>query len=177
MNSGKQIASVDNDSKPLNIAILGLDKDCPANLINLGYEAGQLLAKRGWITMTGGVGGVFEAARKGALDAGGLSLAVTEAANKGNIQHYSALLPVSSTSLKRLLVVESADAAILIGGWMGTLDLMVQMASQKKPVFAISGTGGVADVFGGKSLIPPNGPVVILVESIEQALWQLQKVN
>lgn len=115
-----------------NVAILGFGGDCSNDLVQVSYETGTLIAQRGWILITGGAAGVFESSRQGALDKQGVALAVTEAQHKNAIQHATAILPVSATSLKRTLLVESADAAIIIGGWVGTLDLAVQLVNQKK---------------------------------------------
>lgn len=157
-----------------NIAILGFGEDCSQDLVRISYETGALIAQRDWTLITGGTGGVFQSARQGALDHQGVALAMTETEHRSVITHATAVLPVSATSLKRTLLVESADAAILIGGWVGTLDLAVQLISQKKMVVAIQGTGGVANEYAGCCLIKPNGGYMEVAQTPEAAIHRIQ---
>lgn len=63
---------------PQTIAVFGSAKLDPADPVNeWTYQVGYALAKAGYHVMTGGYGGVMEAASRGAHDAGGHVIGVT----------------------------------------------------------------------------------------------------
>ncbi len=160
-------------SKKKNIAILGFGSHCTDALVSLAGLAGRLIAQNGWTLITCGIGGVFEAARKEALEHQGMVVSLIEQDKTDQVRHYSALLPVSSTSLKRMLAADISDAGIILGGWTGTLDIAAQMAARGKPVIALKDTGGAAGAHGGRYLIPPDGGYIDSAPTIEAAIARM----
>ncbi|MBA2536851.1 MAG: TIGR00725 family protein [Actinobacteria bacterium] len=85
-------------------------------------EVGRLLAARGCVVVTGGLGEVMTAAARGAKEAGGTTIGILpgesrEAANRW-IDHAVA---TGVGHARNLAVVASGDAVIAVGGAWGTL--------------------------------------------------------
>jgi uncharacterized protein (TIGR00725 family) len=100
------------------IAVIGSGAEHEAR----AEEVGRLLAERGAVVVTGGLGEVMAAAARGAKAAGGTTLGIlpgeaTAAANEW-IDHAVA---TGIGHGRNLAVVASGDAVIAVGGSWGTL--------------------------------------------------------
>lgn len=87
------------------------------------YEVGRLLAESGNVVLTGGLGGVMEAASKGAREAGGVTLGILPGdRNDSTPNRYVDIAVYTGMGEARNVInVKSCDAAIAIGGEYGTL--------------------------------------------------------
>ena len=94
----------------------------------LGRETGRALAESGFAVITGGGGGVMEAANRGAQEAGGVSVGL-------NIQlpQEQALNPYCDIGIefehffvRKLMFVRYSDALVCLPGGFGTLDEMFE---------------------------------------------------
>ena len=93
-----------------------------SELAGLAEEAGRLLAQAGVVLVSGGLGGVMEAASRGAANAGGTVIGIvpsdsTEHANP----HCTHVVATAIGHARNLAVVASGEAVIAIGGEWGTL--------------------------------------------------------
>jgi hypothetical protein len=106
------------------------------------------VAKRGGVLLTGGLGGVMEAASRGAKEGGGFVIGIIPQDEKANANSYcDAVIATGLGFARDFLTAYSADAIIVVEGGSGTL-IEVAAAYQKKiPIVAIKGTGGTADMF------------------------------
>ena len=83
---------------------------------------GQLLAEAGAIVVCGGLGGVMDAAARGATDSGGIAVGLLpDVTRAGSSDHLTIALPLGLGETRNALVVRSADAIIAVGGEWGTL--------------------------------------------------------
>jgi len=103
------------------IAVIGAGV-CDADVAEMAYEVGRLIAQRGGVLVTGGLTGVMEAASRGARDAGGLVIGIlpgldSAAANPA----VDVAIPTGMGQLRNGLVVASAKAVIAVTGEWGTL--------------------------------------------------------
>jgi uncharacterized protein (TIGR00725 family) len=74
------------------------------------------------VLVTGGLGGVMEAACRGARDAGGTTIGILPGADRSAANPYvDVAIPTGLGEARNALVVRSADAVIAIGGAYGTL--------------------------------------------------------
>jgi len=131
----------------LQILVIGSDKDhCSEAAYRTAYQIGLEVAKRGAILVSGGLGGVMEAASQGAKKAGGFVIGIIPQDNKTYANMYcDAVIATGIGSARDFLTAYSADAVIVVEGGAGTL-IEVAAAYQKKiPIIAITGTGGIAD--------------------------------
>jgi hypothetical protein len=83
---------------------------------------GELLARAGVVVVTGGLGGVMDAAAEGASAAAGLSIGILPGSDHvGASSHLTVAVPTGLGELRNGLVVRSADAVVAIGCSWGTL--------------------------------------------------------
>ena len=97
-------------------------------------EVGTLLARAGATVVTGGLGGVMQAASKGALSAGGLTIGFLPGEDSTEANEY-VRIPIATGLgvMRNLVVVTSSDAVVAVGGRHGTLSeigLALRMAAR-----------------------------------------------
>lgn len=129
------------------ILVIGFGRDhCPEGAYQSAYKVGLEIAKRGGVLLTGGLGGVMEAASRGAKEAGGLVIGIIPQDNKADANAYCDVVIATGIGLARDFVTAySADAVMIVGGGAGTLIEAAAAYQKKIPVIALRGTGGVAD--------------------------------
>lgn len=85
-------------------------------------EVGRLLAERGAVVVTGGLGEVMAAASRGAKSAGGTTIGVVPGEARADANEWVDHVVVTGIGHARnLAVVASGDAVIAVGGRYGTL--------------------------------------------------------
>jgi uncharacterized protein (TIGR00725 family) len=96
--------------------------DATAEQLALAEEVGRLVATAGAALVTGGLGGVMEAASRGAAHAGGLVIAVLPGTDPGEAtEHATVVIATGVGHARNLAVAASGEAAIAIGHGYGTL--------------------------------------------------------
>lgn len=114
---------------------------------------GKVLAENGYTLVSGGRGGVMEAASKGAVEAGGLVVGIVPGHKLDQANPYCTIvLPTAQGHGRNHTNVLAADAVIIIGGQAGTLSEMSFAWLYAKPMAALVGHGGFADAYAGKPL-------------------------
>jgi uncharacterized protein (TIGR00725 family) len=122
---------------PPHVAVVGAD-DASAEQRAAAEEAGRLLAEAGAVVVTGGLGGVMEAASKGAFEAGGLTLGILPGGDRREANPYVlAAVPTGMGEARNALVVRAADALVAIGGEWGTLSEIALARKAGKPVVGV----------------------------------------
>jgi uncharacterized protein (TIGR00725 family) len=89
----------------------------------LAEEVGRLLAQKGFVVLTGGLGGVMTAAGKGAKEAGGITVGIlpgTTGTTPAN-PYVDIAIYTGMGEARNVVNVKSCQAAIAIGGEYGTL--------------------------------------------------------
>lgn len=85
-------------------------------------EVGRLLAEAGATIVCGGLGGVMDAAARGAKDAGGIVIGLLPGDDRlGASEHLTVAIPTGLGEARNALIGRTADAVIAIGGEWGTL--------------------------------------------------------
>ena len=101
---------------------------------------GRLVAERGAFLICGGLGGVMEAACKGAKSAGGTTIGVLPTARKEDANPYVDIPIVTGMGTARnVIIVRTADAIIAIDGRFGTLSEIAHSLDQGKKVVSLGG--------------------------------------
>ena len=83
---------------------------------------GRGLARRGAVVVCGGLGGVMEAACRGAKAEGGTTVGILPGQDRDDANPFVDLaLPTGLGEARNTLVVRAADALVAVGGEFGTL--------------------------------------------------------
>jgi uncharacterized protein (TIGR00725 family) len=148
------------------IAVVG-GAQCSRDEAKLAEAVGSELAKRGVILICGGLGGVMAAACKGARSAKGKTVGILPGSVREDANPYVDIPIVTGMGEARnVIVVNSAQAVIAIGGKFGTLAEIAYALRNDIPViglttWAISRKGRFV-----RSIITAQNPK----EAVEKAL-------
>jgi uncharacterized protein (TIGR00730 family) len=116
-------------------------------LYQLGEELGRRFAQAGYAVITGGGPGLMEAANKGALEAGGISVGLTIdlPEEQPSNRYHTLSLHFHHFFVRKVMLVKYATAFVLMPGGFGTLDELFEtvtlIRTQKIrpfPVFLVS---------------------------------------
>lgn len=114
--------------------------------LKLAEETGKEIAKNDCILICGGLTGVMEASCKGNSEEKGCSVCVIPSNDKNDANKYCSIVIPSEIGFGRnFILVNSADAIILIEGQAGTYIEALASYLQEKPVIALEGSRGTAD--------------------------------
>ena len=126
----------------------------------LAFETGRVLAGRGAIVVTGGLGGSMEAACRGAKKEGGTTIGILPGDSRADANSsVDIAIPTAFGEARNALVVRSADAVIAIGGGFGTLSEIAFALKLGRPVIGL----GTWEIEG---IIPAENPA----EAVDLAL-------
>ena len=119
------------------IAVIGSSR-ATAQEIVWAEEVGRLLAERGAVLICGGLGGVMEAACRGAKSAGGFTVGILPQAERdaGN-DFLDVAIATGMGYARNAAVAWSGDAAIAIGGSSGTLSEIAYATVKRVPVISL----------------------------------------
>jgi uncharacterized protein (TIGR00725 family) len=132
--------------RKLQIAVLGSSKIiCTKKQYEYAEKAGEELAKRDCLVLTGGGLGVMEAALKGAKKYGGLTLAIVPWEDKERVNDYADVVVATGIGWSRNAInLNSCDGCIVVGGGAGTLNEVTYAYMQSKLTVCITPSGGMA---------------------------------
>ena len=110
----------------------------PAEVVAAAEEVGAELARRGAFLVCGGLGGVMEAACRGAARHGGQTIGLLPGQDRAAGNSYlSVILPTGLGELRNGLVVAVSDAVIAVGGSWGTLSEIALAVRTCKPTVVL----------------------------------------
>jgi uncharacterized protein (TIGR00725 family) len=125
--------------QPPYVAVVGASESTDPALVKQATEAGRLIASRGWVLVTGGLGGVMAAAAAGASSAGGTTVGVLPGTDRSAASPgHSVVFATGMGEMRNTLIVRSVDAVLAIGGSWGTLSEIAFAARTGVPVFAVA---------------------------------------
>lgn len=105
----------------------------------LAHEVGRELALHGAVLVCGGLGGVMEAACKGARGEGGLTIGILPGDSPEAANEYVEIPIVTGLGYARnIAVVKSARAVIAVGGAYGTLSEISHALQAGIPVIGLA---------------------------------------
>lgn len=120
------------------IAVIGAGR-CNKRQYAIARSVGQLIASQGAMLISGGLGGVMEAASRGAKEAGGLTIGILPSARRADANAYiDIIIPSGLGEARNLLIVNSAQAVIAIGGGYGTLSEIAFALKSNTPLIGIN---------------------------------------
>ncbi|MFP3871042.1 MAG: TIGR00725 family protein [Syntrophobacteria bacterium] len=122
---------------PPIIGVIGAG-ECNRGLFELAVELGQEIARRGSLLVCGGLGGVMEAAAKGAAMEGGLTVGILPGPSTLAANAYITI-PVATDmgQARNVIIVHTADALVAVSGGAGTLSEIGHALKTGKPVVGL----------------------------------------
>ena len=152
------------------ISVIGGSESTQKNL-ELAERVGSEIAKKGVILCCGGLGGVMEAACRGAKREGGQTLGIlpTDAKEHAN-EFVDIAIPTGLGYARNYLVAKAGDAVIAIDGSAGTLSEMAIAWFSNKPVVSLVPTGGWAAKLAGEKIDERRADTVYAAKSPEEAV-------
>lgn len=142
-----------NDTRPAErsarpiIAVIGDANVAPTSPnYAIAEEVGRLLVDRGFRVVTGGLGGVMEAASKGARSSAahrdGDVIALLPGSDRSEANAFSDIVIPTGLDHMRNAIVAQADAVVVIGGGAGTLSEIAFAWMYKRLIVALKPAGG-----------------------------------
>lgn len=120
--------------RPTLIAVIGSGSP-NADAEQQAEAVGREIALAGAWLVCGGLGGVMEAAARGAKSAGGLTIGLLPGESKHSANQWiDIILPTGMGEARNLLIVRAADAVIALPGAYGTMSEIVFALLLGKPV-------------------------------------------
>ena len=144
--------------KHIFIAVIGGGEVSP-QVVALAEEVGREIARRGAVLVCGGLGGVMEAACRGASSEGGLTIGILPGENRQAANPYVRIPIVTGIGYARnVAVVKSAQAVIAVDGSYGTLSEIGHALQSGIPVIGLNTWSLSIDGRIDDSIIPADSP-------------------
>lgn len=130
-----------------HVAVLGSGDGASPELLSAAEGVGRALGRSGAVLVCGGLGGVMEAACRGAAKEGGLTVGVLPGLDRSEAnEHVGVALATGLGEARNALVVRAVDAVVAVGGGFGTLSEVALALRDGKPVVGLAtwelGRGG-----------------------------------
>jgi uncharacterized protein (TIGR00725 family) len=125
-----------SQSPPI-IAVIGAGQ-CESSIYQLALEVGEEIAKRGAILVCGGLGGVMEAAAKGASMAAGLTVGILPGPSRNSANPYIKI-PIATDmgQARNVIIAHTADGLVAVSGGAGTLSEIGHALKVGKPIVGL----------------------------------------
>ncbi len=148
------------------IAVIGAGEPSDEEA-RLAEEVGRELARRGAVVVCGGLGGVMEAACRGASSEGGITIGILPGDNPSSANPY-VQIPIATGMgyARNIAVVKSARAVIAVGGSYGTLSEIAHARQSNIPVIGLNTWSLSRDNRQDDSIIRVHDPQ----EAVDKAL-------
>jgi uncharacterized protein (TIGR00725 family) len=119
------------------VAVVGPGDASPAELA-VSEELGAALASAGAVVVCGGLGGVMEAACRGAKSRRGRTVGLLPGLDRSAANGWvDVAIPTGMGELRNGLIVRAADAIVAVGGGAGTLSEIAFALKAGRPVIGI----------------------------------------
>jgi len=137
----------------------------------LAERVGEEIARRGVVLVCGGLGGVMEAACRGAKKRNGVTVGILPSEDKKNANRFVDIaIPSGFGRGRNFLVALSGDAVIAVGGSAGTLSEMAIAWFSEKPLVALATSGGWAQRLAGDKIDDRRNDSVYSASTPEEAV-------
>lgn len=123
--------------KKLFIAVIG-GSNVPPETVQVAEDVGREIARHGAVLVCGGMGGVMEAACRGAAVEGGLTIGILPGDDRRAANPYVKIPIVTGIGYARnVAVVKSSQAVIAVDGSYGTLSEIAHALQSDIPVIGL----------------------------------------
>lgn len=147
------------------IGVIGASQPSPAGLA-LAESVGREIARRSAVLLCGGLGGVMEAAARGAFQAGGEVVGILPGPAGALANPFVTIaVPTNMGHARNVIIAHTAEALIAVEGEYGTLSETAIGLKLGKPVVTLPGAQEVAGTLAADSA---ESAVSIAFESLNR---------
>ncbi|MCX8082508.1 MAG: TIGR00725 family protein [bacterium] len=146
------------------------DDNLTEEILKIAEETGYLIAKKGGILVCGGLGGIMEAAAKGAKQGNGITVGILPWDKNSANPYIDIPIGTGIGFYRNNIIVNCADCVIGICGRWGTLNEIAMALGIGKPTIVIDGSGGVADLLSKENFLQTFKKKPIIVKTPEEAI-------
>jgi uncharacterized protein (TIGR00725 family) len=119
------------------VAVVGASR-ATAEQLRVAEDVGRGLASAGAVVVSGGRGGVMEAACRGAAGAGGVAVGILPGVDRGEANEFvTVAIATGLGEARNALVARAADALVAVGGAYGTLSEIALALQAGTPVIGV----------------------------------------
>ncbi|MBA7621518.1 hypothetical protein ES703_28882 [subsurface metagenome] len=152
------------------IAVIG-GSQCSKEETKLAEEVGREIARRGATLVCGGLGGVMEAACRGASSEGGVTIGILPGEGRQAANPYVQIPIVTGMGYARnITVVKSAQAVIAISGSYGTLSEISHALQGGIPVIGLNTWALSKNDQQDDSIIPAQNATEAVTKALNLAI-------
>ena len=128
-----------NQNRKIYISVIGASAaDTTTEILQLAEEVGKRVAQAGCILVNGGLGSTMRYAAKGAYQAGGTTIGILQGTDRNDANEYiQYAIPTALGHIRNSIVINAADAVIVLPGSWGTLSELAFAKIWEKPVVAL----------------------------------------
>ncbi len=151
------------------ISVIGANEPS-TKIAQLAEQVGSELGKREVVLVCGGLGGVMEAACRGAKMAGGTTIGILPGSDPNTANPWVDIPICTGISYARnIIVVKTGRAVIAVGGAYGTLSEIAHALADNLPVVALDTWKFVRDGLEDSSMIKASTAVEAVELAVEAA--------
>ena len=155
--------------RELIIAVIGAGEPT-GEIASLAEQVGVELARRGITLVCGGLGGVMEAACRGAKSAGGTTIGVLPGSSPDSANPWVDIPICTGLGYARnLIIVRTGAAVIAVGGAYGTLSEIGHALAEGVPVIGLSTWEIARDGAVDRSIAVASDPHDAVDKAVEAA--------
>ncbi len=128
------------ENKPVKyvVGVIGAGS-CTEKEEAIAEQVGQEIARRGGILVCGGLGGVMQAASRGAKSEDGTTIGILPGDDKARANQYiDYAIATGIGEARNLVIIKTADVVIALPGKYGTLSEMAFCKKMGKPIVSLS---------------------------------------
>ncbi len=111
-------------SRQIQIGVIG-GREVTDEILQLAFQVGRCIAERQAVLICGGLGGVMEAACRGAKEDGGTTVGILPGLSAEDANGFVDItIPTGLGVARNAVVIHACDGVIAVGGRYGTLSEM-----------------------------------------------------
>lgn len=148
----------------------GGDEQLSNYALETAEKVGRLIAQKNCVLVCGGLGGVMQAACKGAKQENGITIGIMPDDKDEANEYIDIAIPTNLRNIRNYLVSITGDVTIGIGGRWGTLNEISFRMICEKPLILIKGTGGCVDEIIKGNLMQGIESNFLIANSAEDAV-------
>jgi uncharacterized protein (TIGR00725 family) len=139
-------------------------------------EIGRFIARNGWVLISGGRGGVMEAASQGASEEQGIVIGIIPDTEHSSANKFcNIVIPTGIGYARNIINALSGDVIISISGGSGTLTEIAYAWQFGKPIIACAFTGGWSEEISRKD-IDGRGGRLYRADTLEDVFRYLKEI-